>query len=75
MIEKGLIDEVKKVVDAGFDKKSNSLNTVGYKEIILYLDGHISLDEVIDLIKGIQGDTQKGKLLGSKKMTGSSGYQ
>jgi tRNA dimethylallyltransferase len=32
-------------------KELNSLNTVGYKEIIQYLDGEISLDRAIELIK------------------------
>lgn len=48
MIEAGLLDEVKSVVD-----KSNlsSLNTVGYKEIFEHLKGESSLDEAIEKIK------------------------
>lgn len=51
MIEKGLIDEVKSILNRGFEKSINSLNTVGYKEIIQYLDSEISLDRAIELIK------------------------
>ena len=51
MIEKGLVDEVKGILDDGYDKKLNSLNTVGYKEIISFLDDEISLDRAIELIK------------------------
>ena len=51
MIEKGLIDEVKSILNRGFEKSINSLNTVGYKEIIQYLDFEISLDKAIELIK------------------------
>lgn len=51
MIEKGLIDEVKSILNRGFEKSINSLNTVGYKEIIQYLDSKISLDKAIELIK------------------------
>lgn len=51
MIEKGLIDEVKSILNRGFEKSINSLNTVGYKEIIQYLDSEISLDKAIELIK------------------------
>jgi tRNA dimethylallyltransferase len=51
MIENGLIDEVKNILNRGYDKNLNSLNTVGYKEIIQYLDGEFSLERAIELIK------------------------
>lgn len=51
MIEDGLIDEVTSILNDGFDKNLNSLNTVGYKEIISYLEKEITLDRAIDLIK------------------------
>jgi len=51
MIENGLIEEVKSVLEKGYSKSLNSLNTVGYKEIIQYLDHEISLDKAIELIK------------------------
>ena len=39
MIEDGLLEEVKSVLDMGYEKKINALNTVGYKEIISFMDG------------------------------------
>jgi tRNA dimethylallyltransferase len=51
MIEQSFIDEVKNILNKGYDKNLNSLNTVGYKEIIQYLDGLISLERTIELIK------------------------
>ncbi len=48
MIAEGLVDEVRSVYP---QKHLNSLNTVGYKEIFLYLDGKCTLDEAIDRIK------------------------
>ena len=48
MINNGLVDEVKNLYDY---KDYNALNTVGYTEIFKYIDGDISLDEAIDLIK------------------------
>ncbi len=51
MIEKGLIEEVKGILDNGYDKNLNSLNTVGYKEIISHLEDEITLDRAIELIK------------------------
>jgi len=51
MFETGLIDEVKNILNLGYPKTINALNTVGYKEIIEYLDDQISLDRAIELIK------------------------
>ena len=51
MIEKGFVDEVKNILGKRNGKNLNSLNTVGYKEIIQLLDGMISLERAIELIK------------------------
>jgi tRNA dimethylallyltransferase len=51
MINLGLVDEVKSVLNAGYSKSLNALNTVGYKEIIQYLENEISIDKAIELIK------------------------
>lgn len=51
MIEKGLIDEVKKLKSMGYTADMQSMKGIGYKEILYYLDGNISLDEAIYLIK------------------------
>ncbi len=51
MIEDGLVEEVKEILSKGYNKNLNSLNTVGYKEIISYLENEISLERAIELIK------------------------
>ena len=51
MIEAGLVDEVRSLLEKGFTTTANALNTVGYKEIIEYLENKISLDTAIELIK------------------------
>ncbi len=51
MIEKGLITEIKKILKMGYSTHLNSLNTVGYKEIIDYLEGNQTLERSIELIK------------------------
>ena len=51
MIESGLVVEVEHLLDLGYSKTLNALNTVGYKEIIQYLENQISLDRAIELIK------------------------
>jgi tRNA dimethylallyltransferase len=51
MISAGLIDEVKSILSKGYSKEINALNTVGYKEIISFLENEISLERAIELIK------------------------
>lgn len=48
MIKEGLLDEVKSLFPY---KHLNALQTVGYKELFAHLDGHISFENAIDLIK------------------------
>lgn len=51
MMDMGLIDEVKGLMARGFSRDLNSMQGIGYKEIISYLEGEISLEEAIDLVK------------------------
>jgi len=51
MVKNGLLDEVSSLIEKGYSQDLISMQGVGYKEIILYLNGMISLDESIDLIK------------------------
>jgi tRNA dimethylallyltransferase len=48
MMQQGLLEEVKSVLEF---KNYNSLKTVGYSEIFQFLDGTISLENAIELIK------------------------
>ncbi|MEE9439093.1 MAG: tRNA (adenosine(37)-N6)-dimethylallyltransferase MiaA [Saprospiraceae bacterium] len=48
MIDVGLVDEVKSLLKY---KDLRALDTVGYREIFEYLDGKISLERAIELIK------------------------
>jgi tRNA dimethylallyltransferase len=51
MIENGLIEEVRDLLEKGYSRGANALNTVGYKEAIDFIDGKITKDEMIRLIK------------------------
>lgn len=51
MIEEGLIDEVIKLKNMGLTADMQSMKGIGYKEILYYLDGKITLDEAIEMIK------------------------
>ncbi|MCW3083034.1 MAG: miaA [Bacteroidetes bacterium] len=48
MMKQGLLEEVRKLQEY---KNANALQTVGYKELFDYLDGKISLQEAVALIK------------------------
>lgn len=51
MMESGLIEEVKKLLSMGYDKNLISMQGIGYKEIIKYLEGEYTLDEAVEIIK------------------------
>lgn len=50
MIEQGLIDETKKLLQK-HGRISNITDTIGYREVLSYLDGELSLDEAKDKLK------------------------
>ena len=51
MIEQGLVEEVRRLAAMGCTSRMVSMQGLGYKEILDYLDGHITLDEAVYLIK------------------------
>lgn len=51
MLEEGLVHEVQRLLDMGCKRESTAMQGLGYKEIIAYLLGEITLDEAVYLIK------------------------
>ncbi|MBU3135141.1 tRNA (adenosine(37)-N6)-dimethylallyltransferase MiaA [Clostridium gasigenes] len=51
MMEKGLVDECINLKNLGNTSNMQSMKGIGYKEVFYYLDGDISLEDTIDLIK------------------------
>lgn len=51
MIEEGLVDEVKHLKELGCTKEMVSMQGLGYKEILAYLDGKYDLDTAVYTIK------------------------
>ena len=51
MIEDGLVEEVKNILDKGYSPDLNALNTVGYKEIIAYLNGKTDIETAVSEIQ------------------------
>ena len=51
MLKDGLVHEVKHLRDMGYHRDMVSMQGLGYKEILAYLEGEITLDDAIYLIK------------------------
>ena len=51
MMEQGLVEEVKRLKDMGYHRDMVSMQGLGYKEMLDYLDGKCTLDEAIYILK------------------------
>lgn len=51
MMENGLLEEVKRLKEMGYDRSLVSMQGIGYKEILAYLEGECSLEEAVYIIK------------------------
>lgn len=51
MLSEGLVDEVQRLLDEGYPPDMPNFSAIGYAEIIQYLQGKITLEEAITLIK------------------------
>ena len=70
MIKNGLVDEVKKLKELGLNENSQSMQAIGYKEILKYLNNEISLDEAIEKIKQGTRNYAKRQITWFKHMNG-----
>ena len=50
-VERGLIDEVKNLIDKGYDNSLPSMTSLGVKEIIPYIKGEMELEEALEILK------------------------
>ncbi|MCI7322561.1 MAG: tRNA (adenosine(37)-N6)-dimethylallyltransferase MiaA [Lachnospiraceae bacterium] len=51
MMEKGLVEEVRALYDKGYRRNMVSMQGLGYKEILDYLEGKCTLEEAVYVIK------------------------
>ena len=51
MMQAGLIEEVRRLKDRGYTKDMVSMQGLGYKEILDYLDGNTTLEEAVYILK------------------------
>ncbi len=51
MFENGFVEEVSNLLKMGFSKDLPSMKSIGYKEVVKYIDGEIGLKKCLDEIK------------------------
>ncbi|MCX7994979.1 MAG: tRNA (adenosine(37)-N6)-dimethylallyltransferase MiaA [candidate division WOR-3 bacterium] len=68
MIEQGLVDEVKNILKMGFKPDCYGLRTIGYKEIVKYLQGEWDLETAIEKAKQHTRNFAKRQITWFKKI-------
>jgi len=63
MLSAGLVQEVRDLASRGYSLRNNALDSVGYREILMHLEGALDLDAAVDLIK------QKTRRFAKRQMT------
>jgi tRNA dimethylallyltransferase len=51
MIAAGLVREVEDLASSGYSLRNNALDSVGYREILMHLNGMIGLEEAVELVR------------------------
>ncbi len=51
MMDGGLLEEVRTLCDMGIDRDTTAMQAIGYKEILEFLEGNVTIDEAVEKIK------------------------
>ncbi|MCA9832131.1 MAG: tRNA (adenosine(37)-N6)-dimethylallyltransferase MiaA [Dehalococcoidia bacterium] len=51
MVADGLVEEVRSLLKAGVRRDANAMDSIGYREILVFLDGELDLSEAVGAIK------------------------
>ena len=51
MMENGLLEEVVRLRERGFDRQLSSMSGLGYRQLLAYLDGEYTLSEAVERVK------------------------
>lgn len=71
MIRKGLLDEVRLILDKGFGKELKPFQSIGYAQMVSHLEGKIPLDRAIYEIKRDTRHYAKRQITWFKKVPGA----
>ena len=70
MLESGLVEEVRGLLDSGVDENAQSMQAIGYKEVVAYLKGAYDYGTMSDVIKQNTRNYAKRQLTFFKKLKG-----
>src|SRR5690606_20605898 len=51
MLQQGWVDEVRRLQALGYTDETVSMQALGYKQLLQYIEGKMTLDEAVTLIK------------------------
>ena len=51
MIEAGLVDEVKNLLELGYTADLKSMQSIGYRQVTDFIEGRLSWDECVRILK------------------------
>ena len=68
MFENGLVGEVQSLLDLGISENAPAMKGIGYREVVEFIKGGLSLDETKELIKQKSRNYAKRQLTYFKKM-------
>jgi tRNA dimethylallyltransferase len=75
MFERGIIEEVKSLLGEGVNPNSPPFRALGYKQVLKYLSGDITLEDAIDLTKRATRHYAKRQMTWFRKMEGIHWFQ
>lgn len=70
MLQNGLVEEVQGLLASGVSKNAQSMQAIGYKEVVAYLDGAYDYGTMSDVIKQNTRNYAKRQLTFFKKLNG-----
>lgn len=75
MLNSGLLNEVKDLINRGVKKDSQSMRAIGYKEVISYLEGEYDYNRMVELIKQHSRNYAKRQMTFFRSMTETRIYE
>ena len=69
MFDAGLVAEVQKLLQAGVKKHSQAMLGIGYKEVLEFLDGNLTLEETISKVAQVTRNFAKRQLTWYRRMS------
>ncbi len=75
MFDKGLVQEVKNLLHSGISPDSLAMQAIGYKEVIMYLNGEINLQTCKDMVAQNTRHFAKRQITWYKKMPYINWYE